>query len=114
MDQVASDKSPADDARAAAIICAFLKRKTLLAWLAIRGLELPNTRADRFLQICDKLHPEALLFADPDLGQLLSIHKLRLPLSHRNIVCTDQWCGPQWAPDDEVVRCGSLLENAFH
>jgi hypothetical protein len=102
MDKVARDNSPADDARAAAIICAFLKRQTLLAWLVIRGLEIPTTRADRFLQICVKIHPEALLFADPDLSQLLSIHKLRLPLSHRNILCTDQWCGHQWAPDDTV------------
>jgi hypothetical protein len=44
---------------------------TFRKWLLVRGLQSPLTRADFFLNICDALHPDAILTEDPDFNLLL-------------------------------------------
>jgi hypothetical protein len=56
-----------------------MKSKSQQDWLANRALEAPTTRADRFLHICDGLHPNAQLIKDPDFEFLLGLSKWRIP-----------------------------------
>ena len=70
-----------------------LMRNRVLKWIAVWGLEHPTARADRFLQICAKIHPKAVLTQDPDLTRLLGISEMHLYSVKQN-------CG-EWVPDHQ-------------
>jgi hypothetical protein len=71
-------------------------------------LEAPTTRADRFLQICAKIHPKAVLIEDPDLTFSLGLCDWRLQCStscwDHGRTKMDGNHNDQWAPNHTVVK----------